>query len=635
MARRIPENIIEEIKQKSDIVDVVSSYVNLTKKSSQNLFGLCPFHQEKTPSFSVSPQKQIYYCFGCHKGGDAIHFIMDVEHMSYPEAIRFLGERVGVQVPENDDDNEQFREQKQKKERLYDLNVEAARYFYKSFLTENAREVRDYLTRRGISRQTATAFGLGYAPDQWQGLLDHLRNKHYTEEEIADSGLFKKNSKGAWYDLFRGRLIFPIIDVMGRIVAFGGRVLDDSIPKYLNSPETEIYTKGRHLYGLNLAKKTKSDRLIVVEGYMDCIQLHQAGFDQTVASLGTALTSQQAGLLRKYKEEIVLAYDMDTAGRLATLRNIDVLTDKGAKPYVLSLPDAKDPDDYIRKHGRSDFDALLTEVPSGLEYKFIYAKEQATRGDQLDKVYYQELASDLLLEIKNPVIQELYVPRVAKELEVPTESIHMLLSMRQQEVAGGSKPRRIYRPVAEDTPAQIEQKPREQNRETKPAFYLNQLEASFLLRISRRPDVFRELNLTVEPKWFHQQKVRPFVEGVLNLTSEGDSNDQKLMSLINDQEDDVRDSLASQFGNLMMQDELPETQDQIALIMRRQILLIRIDYTNALSDAITKRLDSGNMDDPAEWRGKFVRVRQELQRLQTELKDMDKAYRFSSENEDF
>ncbi|NCC82614.1 MAG: DNA primase [Clostridia bacterium] len=638
MAKRIPDSVIEEIKAKSDIVDIVSSYVTLTRKSQQNLFGLCPFHQEKSPSFSVSPHKQIYYCFGCSKGGDVIHFIMDIEHLRYPEAIRFLGERCGVEVPEAEDGDERYQEDKRRRERLYELNTEAARYFYQSLLEAAGQEARAYMKRRGISRQTAVSFGLGFAPERWQGLLDHIRSKGYSEQEIGDSGLFKKNRKDAWYDLFRNRLIFPIIDVMGRIVAFGGRVMDDSVPKYLNSPENLIYTKGQHLYGLNLAKKTRKDRLLIVEGYMDCISLHQAGFDQSVASLGTALTQQQAALLRKYNEEIVLGYDMDNAGRQATLRNIDTLEEKGAKPFVLILPDAKDPDDYIRKHTPDDFNALLREAPTGLDYKFIHAKQSAQHNDRLDKVKYQELATDLLLDIRNPVVQELYIPKVAAELGVPVESVHMLLTQREQEKARNTRPKNPYRPNTSTSSQTTEQPAAVQDSAAKAPEIrgplLSKVEAAFLIRLTRRPDVYLEHQLRCEAKWF-KKSVRPFVEAILAKAAGGELNERSLMSLVNETDDLIRDEISSQLGALLMREENAETQDQIATIMRRQLLLISIHYYSTMSKLISDRLDSGASEEQGDLRKQFIRVRQAMQDTQKELQEMDRAYSFVHEEQDF
>lgn len=633
MARRIPENIIEEIKAKSDIVDIVSSYVSLTKKTGQNMFGLCPFHHEKTPSFSVSVLKQMYYCFGCHKGGDVIHFIMDIEHMSYPEAIRFLGDRCGVHVPEDHEGDERWQEEKEKRDRLYALNTEAARYFYQSLQGAEAAPARKYMQKRGISRSMAISFGLGYAPDRWQGLLDHLSAKGYSLAEAEASGLFKKNRKGGLYDLFRGRLIFPIIDVMGRIVAFGGRVLDDSLPKYLNSPETAVYTKGRHLYGLNIAKKTREKRLLLVEGYMDCLSLHQAGIDHAVASLGTALTEQQAALLRKYREEIVLGYDMDRAGRMAVIRNIDVLRDKGAKPFVLQLPEAKDPDEYIRSHSADEFRFLLSESVNGLDYKFIYAKQQATKDGKLNKIRYQETAADLLLDIKNPVLRALYLPRVAEDLEVPRETIEMLLEMKQKDKKADKGRRRLPKPQRENA---VRKSSAGEKKSAERALCFTPLEAAFLARVSREADVFSDNQFSFKSSWFKEKELRPFVDKIIAKLEDKSLDEQVLMGLINEEEGPVRDALSSQFGALFMQDDKGGRAEDKARIMRRQILLLRSEYYSRLSRYFSRLLDSG-LDEAKEKevRRKYKAVLQARAACEKTLRDTDAVYGLEEDSRDY
>ena len=341
--------MIEDVKAQNELVSVVEQYVRLDKRSSSNLFGLCPFHAEKTPSFSVSPTKQIYYCFGCHKGGDVIHFVMDIEKMNYPDAIRYLAERAGIQIPEPDDIEWQARQERRK--RLQTICLEAARQFYRNLISPHGERIRVYLQNRGLHTSTSTRFGLGFALDEWDGLLNHLKGLGYTdEEELLQSGLFKRGKNDRLYDLFRNRLMFPIFDAMGRIIAFGGRVIDDGMPKYINSPETPIYSKGRHLYALNLAKSSKQNHLLIVEGYMDAIALHQSGIRQTVASLGTALTENQAQLLRKYTEQVIIAYDADAAGQAATLRSLDILAKKGLNVSVLQVPDGQDPDSFFRDY---------------------------------------------------------------------------------------------------------------------------------------------------------------------------------------------------------------------------------------------------------------------------------------------
>ncbi len=333
----IPETVIEEVKARNELVAVVEQYVRLDRKSGSNFFGLCPFHKEDTPSFSVSPVKQIYYCFGCHKGGDVIHFIMDIEKCSYPQAIRLLAEKASVQIPEPDDETWRLRNELNKN--LQAICLEAARHFYRNLTEDAGRVAQAYIRKRALSPSICKKFGLGYATENWDDLLQHLARLGYQDETLLlQSGLFRPKKSGGLYDLFRHRLMFPILDAMGRIIAFGGRVLDDSQPKYINSPETPIYTKGRHLYALNLAKSSKQHQLVIVEGYMDAIALHQAGVGNVVSTSGTSLTSGQIRVMKRYGNDLLMIFDADTAGVQAAVRGIGTALQGGMGVRILMLP---------------------------------------------------------------------------------------------------------------------------------------------------------------------------------------------------------------------------------------------------------------------------------------------------------
>ena len=332
---RYSDELIEEIRINNDIVDVVSEYVRLEKRG-KNHFGLCPFHREKTPSFSVEEVKQIFYCFGCGKGGNVFQFISLAEKIDFIDAVRLLADRAKITLPESDDAEEAARAKL--KQQVTDINLLAARYYNDVFNSEKGKVARDYLKKREISESTARKFGLGYSPDHWDSLYQHLKSSGISDEQMLKSGLIQKSSKGQLYDRFRGRLMFPIFDVRGIVIGFGGRVMDDSMPKYMNSPETVVYSKGRHLYALNFAKNSDSERIIVVEGYMDVISLYQSGINNVVASLGTALTESQGRLLKKYAQEIVISYDSDTAGQAATQRGLDLLNNIGCNVKVLTVP---------------------------------------------------------------------------------------------------------------------------------------------------------------------------------------------------------------------------------------------------------------------------------------------------------
>ena len=433
----IPEQVIEEIKSRSELVGVVEQYVRLDKRSGSNYFGLCPFHSEDTPSFSVSPSKQIYYCFGCHKGGDVIHFVMDVEKCSYPQAIRLLAERSGIAIPESED--EEYRLRSELNKQLLAVNLEAARYFYHCLNSDTGAVCRQYMNKRGLTVATARKFGLGFVGESWDGLYRHLQGKGYDDELLLKSGLFKKGKTGQLYDLFRSRLMFPIMDVMGRVVAFGGRVLDDSLPKYINSPETPVYTKGRHLFGLNLAKISHEKGLVMVEGYMDAIAMHQAGVDNAVASLGTALTEYQAQLLRKYTETVIIAYDADAAGQAAALRSLDILGSKGIKVTVLLVPEGKDPDEYIRKNGPERFHALLEKALPLLDFKLLAARRANTAGNDLDILGYQDAACQILSREDNAIVRELYSVKLAEELNATSDTVLREIERRHQNPEEGKQ----------------------------------------------------------------------------------------------------------------------------------------------------------------------------------------------------
>jgi len=414
----IPEQFVDELVSRTDIVDLVSGYVRLNKKGN-NYWGLCPFHSEKTASFSVSPDKQICYCFGCHKGGGAINFLMEMENLSFVEAVQQLAQRAGMQVPESDYD----RGRKEKRERLLEMNKEAARYFHSQLYGPQGAQALDYLRRRGLSQATLTNFGLGFAPDSWDGLLNALAEKGYDKKMVLEAGLAVSNDKGRIYDRFRNRVIFPIIDVRGSVIGFGGRVMDDSKPKYLNSPEGPVYNKSRNLFALNIAKKSKEGRIILTEGYMDTIALHQAGFDCAVASLGTALTADHAQLLARYTKEAVIAYDGDGAGVAAAQRAIPLLEKAGLKVKVLQMRGAKDPDEFIKAYGRDAFAKLLDESSNHIEYRLEKIKSKYDLKDDAQRIEFLREATGLIASLSSAVEREVYGGRAAQAAGISAEAM--------------------------------------------------------------------------------------------------------------------------------------------------------------------------------------------------------------------
>lgn len=413
---------IDELTQRNPIEDVVSQYVTL-KRSGSNLFGLCPFHGEKTASFSVAPDKGIYYCFGCHKGGSVINFEMEIEGLSYPDAVRALAKRVGMEVPEDEQYQSRYRQQ----ERLWALHKEAARFFHSQLYEPIGAQALAYAYGRGMPKAILTKFGIGYAPDSWSALTDHLRRKGYTDQELRDSGLVTVSKKnGNLFDRFRDRLIFPIIDVRGNVIGFGGRIMNDKdkeAAKYLNSPETLIFNKRKNLFALNYAKKSKQGYLILVEGYMDAIALHQYGFDCAVASLGTALTEDGAALLSKYTEQVVLIYDGDSAGQNATQRAIPILERAGLQVKVLKMRDAKDPDEFLKKFGADRFRILLEESSNRVEYQLNAIARKYDLADDDQKVKYLQESAELIGTLGSAVQREVYSGRVAEAAKIGQDAM--------------------------------------------------------------------------------------------------------------------------------------------------------------------------------------------------------------------
>ena len=415
---------IDELIARNSIEDVVGQYVSL-RRAGSNLFGLCPFHGEKTASFSVAPDKGMYYCFGCHKGGGVINFQMEIEGLSYPDAVRALAKRAGMTVPEDEQYQSRYRQQ----ERLWALHKEAARFFHSKLYAPEGKAALEYALGRGMPKATLINFGIGYAPDSWSDLVDVLRKKGYTDQELKDSGLVTVSKKnGNLFDRFRDRLMFPIIDVRGNVIGFGGRIMNNKDPnaaKYLNSPETLIFNKRKNLFALNLAKKSKLGYLILAEGYMDAIALHQYGFDCAVASLGTALTEDGANLLSKYTDQVVLIYDGDEAGQRAAQRAIPILEKTGLQVKVLQMRDAKDPDEFLKKFGADKFKLLLEESSNRVEYQLQAIRRKYDLREDDQRVKYIQEAAGLLCSLGSAVQREVYGRRVAESANISFDAMKL------------------------------------------------------------------------------------------------------------------------------------------------------------------------------------------------------------------
>ena len=430
----LPELFIQQLKQSCDMERIVSGYLPL-KKKGRYLVGLCPFHSEKSPSFYVYPQNQSFYCFGCGAGGDVITFIRRIENLEYMEAVKLLADRCGLELPM---DSDQSDARSMLKKRVLEINRESARFFHSCLMSEQGRQAYEYLISRGRDRKTIRHFGLGYAPAGWDGLLNHLRAKGFSDNDMLEANVVTKGKYGP-HDRFSNRVIFPIIDLRGNVVAFGGRALDDKGAKYLNSSDTPVFKKSKTLFALNFAKTSKRPGLILAEGYMDVIAIHQAGFDNAVATLGTALTEEQARLISQYAERVVLAYDSDGPGQAATKRAMNIFDEVGVKVSVLSMTGAKDPDEYIKKYGAERFKALLDGVGNALDFRLGRLRSQYDLAQDAQRLEYVKEAVNMLAERSNPTEQEVYAGRLAEETNISKTAI-----MTQLETAvkrAGSKHR--------------------------------------------------------------------------------------------------------------------------------------------------------------------------------------------------
>ncbi len=417
-----PQEILEEVRLRNDIVEVIKEYLPLKKKGS-SYFGLCPFHNENTPSFSVSADKQLYYCFGCGAAGNVISFIMQMENCGFPEAVQKLAERAGIALPKADYSPEDAKKEKLKN-RLYELHSAAGMFYYKKLHSPEGRKALEYVNKREISVPIQKKFGIGFAPNSRNELFGHLKEKGFTLEEILESGLVLENkSKNGYHDRFYNRLMFPIFDIQGRCIGFGGRIMESGEPKYLNSPETIIFNKKRNLYGLNLARAERKKEIIIVEGYMDMITIYQAGYRNVAASLGTAFTAEHALLLKKFVSDVILVFDSDSAGEKAALRAIPILTDAGLRVKVLQVPDGKDPDEYIKHNGSLEFGKLILNAVSYMDFQIKCARKKYSMENSEQKMLFTREAAGLISNLSSPIERDMYIKKVSDDTGISKQAV--------------------------------------------------------------------------------------------------------------------------------------------------------------------------------------------------------------------
>lgn len=576
------EDLIEEVISQNDIVDVISEYVTL-KKRGRNFIGLCPFHREKTPSFCVSMDKQIFKCFGCSQGGNVISFIMKIENLEFWESVEMLAERANIDLSRYEQSSKSFankKETKNLKETLFNINREVG-IFYHNNLVELLKEenniVKEYVKKRQFDMKTITKFGIGFANGKIH-LFDYLISKGFRKEEILKSGILIENDRGKIYDRFHTRLIFPIFDIRDRIIAFGGRVLDKSLPKYVNSQENEIYHKGKTLYLMNFAKRNKQDRIIIVEGYMDAIALQKSGFDNAVASLGTALTDDQARLLKKYTDNVIICYDQDSAGQNATLRGLDILHKRGINVKVLKLdkPDVKDPDEYINKYGKERFKNCIENSISLVEFKVSMLEKTLDINNIDSKISFLTKTAEILAGIENDIEREVYVNKIANKYKIGTGPI-----LKEVEKKINKK--------QEATVIDMQSLTRKMHLTT--SLRKRQEQYIIALILSHDKKIEEKIFKEISPKDIEDVSIKKIYEFIINLKKDYDINKIDILSKLKD------DELIKELTEIIYIDTQNENNEKllndVLTYKRKEKLYLR-------RDEILKRLEQNISKDEQE-----------------------------------
>ena len=584
---RYSDDIIEEVRMKNDIVDVISQYVKLTRRGS-TYFGLCPFHNEKTPSFSVTPSKQMYYCFGCGAGGNVYNFVMEYENYSFGEALSHLADRAGVELPKIEYSRE-AREKAEQRATLLEINKLAAQYFYYQLRRESGKTAYGYLLGRGLSEETIRKFGLGYSDKYSDDLYKYLKGKGYSDELLRESGLFNVDERRGMYDKFWNRVIFPIMDVNNRVIGFGGRVMGEGKPKYLNSPETKIFDKSRNLYGLNVARTTRKNYLILCEGYMDVIAMHQAGFTNAVASLGTALTSGHASLVKRYTREVLLLYDSDGAGIRAALRAIPILREAGVTSRVVSLKPWKDPDEFIKHEGAEAFEERLNQATDSFMFRVHIAEQDFAMDAPQGQNQFFERCAQMLLELSDELERNLYIEAIVKEYGrygVGTEDIR----------------KRVNTLAMKGTPAEKRIQPKSGIPETKKKeSAADKAQKLMLTWLVNYPGIFEQVEKYISPSDFVVPLYKQVAEMLFDQHKEGEINPGKLLNAFTDSEE--QREVASLFNATIHLENEGEQQ-------------------RAFSDALLRIKEESLKEKNRTWNPADMAGLQELIKAKKELEDL-------------
>ena len=578
---RYSDEILDEVRRNNDIIDIISQYTTL-KRKGRNYFACCPFHNEKTPSFSVSPDKQIFKCFGCGVGGDVVHFLMKIENISFPEAVQELANRAHIQLPTSDDPKENAREAL--KAKVYKVNDEAALFYHEQLYNSKvAKEAQSYVKMRKMNNNTLKSFMIGYSGDNNE-LLAHLKEKGFSEEEMLASNLIGKNSSGRLYDKFRHRLMFPIQDVRGRTIAFGGRVLDNSKPKYINSPEDIVYSKGRNLFGLNVARRGQTGllkRILIVEGYMDAISLYQNGITNVVASLGTALTQGQGWLLRKNAEQVILGYDADGAGQTAIIRGIDILKSMGIDIRILQISGAKDPDEFVVKYGPDKFRKCMDDAISVVEYKIKVLKQKYNLNNTSDKIKFLNEIAKILADEDNTIEREVYIDKIAKTYQISREAILAEINKITNKTTKVMGARVLERP---DEVVQRRSAPNQEFDDSKINNNILKKEQMIIyLLVNHRENCYERIKKAVNPKYIKSKKNLIILEKLL-LEENKDVDSENIIGLFDDQE--LIDYLS---GILVADFEIEDEERAITDIEHYYLKESRINRRNEILDQLKNK----------------------------------------------
>lgn len=568
---RYSEELIDEIRNSNDIVDIISQYVIL-KRSGRNFFGLCPFHKEKTPSFSVSPDKQIFHCFGCGAGGNVIHFISKIENVDFKESLEILADRAGIKLPtlENNVDSKRL----ELKEKVYEINKLVAMYYHETLYKPQAKPAQEYVKKRKLDNKALKEFCIGYAENA-NVLYKLLKEKGFTEEEILASDLVIKKGNN-YVDRFKNRLIFPIQDIRNRFIAFGGRVLDNSLPKYINSPENIVYSKARNLYGLNVAKNTKTRKLIIVEGYMDTVSLHQRGIDNVVASCGTALTEAQGRLLRKYAEKVIISYDSDSAGQAATLRGLEILNNLGCDIRILQMEGAKDPDEYVIKYGNGRFNDLVENAISLVEFKIKVLKKGLNIENTNDKIKFMNEIAKILGGVDNKIEQEIYIDKISSDYNISKEAIYAQINKNEYSNNKGAK-------ILESSSIR---KPTIKRQEKEINLELEKRENIIIsLLIDGGEEVYNKIKDIINPNDFKSEANQKIMRRLYEEFEKGNSNINSLVDMFADDEQVVNALTGIMADDYEIEDNKKALDDVINNYQKEKLMARRNEIIQSLNNA--------------------------------------------------